>query len=728
MTRQRHKISVAAGAVLTLVFTGFGQAEPAIETFDCPEIIENMIDASEPLQWQAQVPFLIAHADTVELPNGNNIMTADERTADIVRADVFEAANGDGVVGCVLIAVRFHDPGSAGGEGRTVSSARDTQPSRIGREFLPILLMRRFDTDSEHTAALNSWRDDRFNIELVAGDDPDTEEIEPDELDVTIRGAPVPFGAYLVNNIRYLDQNLRPGRTRPRADQFMVQMLPSDLPSFLADQLGVPEGRYVAEMAVVICGPGPCNDLLPESGAAYSLPQNGRIEIVPFEESAQPAEPPMREPAPVNGQITFTINEQQGELDSARIACLLDALGAEVRLDPAHQCETRILDVGANSTLVIDGPTNWRLEQRRPPEPRQIAVTLPNTVEARTCAMDVTIFDGAGVVMGEVALNPPADGTARGATFTGIWPDNFLSSMMGEVTLSLRPFNEAGCGGPARELTVPLAEVISVSLLLEGTVESALEIAHISAFQSADLMVDFALDTALQDLLADQILAASSMAHVHLDQSIGAAPSPISAAVFGRIGADGRPTTTAFTAAELAPLSGLAQIVYEGFERVGFIHSAPNQRGDIERSIAQLAREAEARGATALHVNLFGPVLSRATVDRNAVCEDLRLDQELLLRDLPIPTSVAAYPLLAMEANEAYNLSALAPLALPSGAERLPSGLMRCLNTGSDVMILPYFNEAWRSPRDLPARYATAIGDHLATTLIAKVAELEDRP
>lgn len=782
MQCERHVISVAIGAIMTLASTSLGQAEiPRIDDFNCPEIIIQMMGEPERLQWQSPSPelFLIAHSEQVVLPAGNDIMNADEHGAGKVREDVFEAANNDGVVGCALIAVRFIDPLNAQREVRTISQNRNTEPG-TGREFLPILLMRRFNTPADHDYALTRWQTDDFNIELLAGDDPDTPEVEPRDLYLTEAGAPVPFGPYLVNSIEYLGEDLRLRQTGTRALQFVVQDLSSDQSRYLATFLDLPSDRRLADMAVVICSPDPCNDLLPASGASPSLSQpidapavtipmsgNGGVAVagsqlvfeanaetqpsemytapagsqMAFEANAetepneiykappaQRSEPPAPDPASTSTemQINLTlVDGEQGQLDAADIACLLDALGTEVRRDPEHACREEIISSGAASTLVIEGPTNWRLELRRRPEPSQINVTLPNTVEALTCGLDVVIRDGTSGDGVKVALDPPDDGKARGATFVGRWPHGLKTGDMDEVTLLLRPISDVGCGGPARELTVPVTEVINVSLLPDGTTGSTMEIAHIMAFQAADLAMDFQLDTRLQDYLSDQILAATSMAHVHLDQSIGTASSLISAAIFGRIGADGRPITATFTAAELEPSSILAQTVYSGFEQVGFTHSASTQPGYLERSIHQLAQEAEARGATALHVNLFGPVLSRTTVDPNAVCEDVRLTQELTLRDLPIHTSVAAYPLVGMESDEEFDVSDLIPLSLPSGAERLPSGLMRCRNTGPDLTILPYFIEAWRSPRDLPARYTSAIGDQLATALIATVAELE---
>lgn len=827
MTRQSQSSLLVTSVILIMASTGILKASPSLYGYNCTKILQLIEDTPTPSN-EPEL-YLIARSHDVVLPEGNDIMDAIEDSAENVLEGVIVPENGNGVVGCALIAVGFRDPSKAGGNWRSISDNAYTQPKGDGRELLPIILMRRFNEEAFHDYYLGTWENNKFNIGLLARDDPATEEKEPAELGLTEPGVSVPFKPYLLWNIMYLGTDYWLKDTEKTEKQFKVISL-NQVAREEFTELFVPIDSEISDKAVIICGSEICDDLWPTNGAASRWSQNSSdtTTYLPANENsvaetsdgntileAQIAEGPgdplsssivlstSRPPVPrseadeeegdtvfefkpqtesveiglvtdsqfegtlsaasggaVENEVVTEPGDQQsisspplntssseetaptqvamqinltvvggdsGELNDIYIACLLEALGAQIGNDLEYQCGEMVRNADPEPLLILDEPTNWRLELRAPSQPRQIIVTLPMTVQAQTCVIDVKILNESGDVETIIPLEGPADLSIRGAMFKGSWPENSMPQKR-EVTISLEPHPNARCGGPARTLTVPAAEVIEVALLPAGTTLPALEIAHITAFQSKDLITDFDLDIQLQDLLSDQILAATAMAHVHLGRSVGTGNSLISAGVFGRIGSDGRLSKATFTAAELEPISNLTQTVYQGYEKVGFSHTASSNQYVIMRSIIQLAREAEARGATALHVNLFGPVLTRSTMsktDLNTICDDLRLTQELELRDLPIPTTVTAFPLVAKSPEDRFDIANLVPTALPSGAERMPSGLMRCIETEPKVAILPYFVETWRSPRDLPGRYATTIGNYLAAALISKVAELE---
>lgn len=748
-------------------------AQQVVE-FNCADAMERIMGGAEGLV-SVPGPFVIPDSEETVWGDPDDPVSVQETAAGAVGRGSVLIEDGTALVGCTLIAAVFEDWDAR--EARIISTDSEALRARVGAEFLPILLLRRFEGETrqqDFDAAFAQWQDLGYAIQLQPTDHDETPSDDVVTYGVSQPGDALQIGPHLFARITFLGDppdGWVGNRPRPSLDQYVSRPITAASEEYFESLLQVPGNRSVIRQGTVICAGATCGEILTLAELS-GIDGGANIEVAPpleaetitdapftpasptFETDAPdgalaegdttpeaefvPAEPPVEvltivgpvpevvepaaPPAPAGIRLSAE-NLGENVLSERAIACTLQAIGARIDMVDHGPCDPRQAALIEDMTLSIDAPLEWSLRATPPARIGEIVVTLPPSVDGTQCVLDVLVREN-GVTTATLALEQDFAAVGAGAQFRAAWPERSASLDPVEVTLS--PVDAAGCGGPARRVILEPAPTLEVSLV-DG-VRDILEVVHLSAFQSATLDFELALDIELQDALAQGVITALASAHVQLGLAVPDASAAMSPITFGRIARDGDPImvsvpTDVFYAPGSAVETVLARVQQAG---VGFEHSARRNPNDLRRTLTDLAEDAADRGVTRLHVNLFGPVAPRQTTSAQDICNDTRIVSEVVGLDTAIPVDLSVYTLVPVAEGTDYLLADLVPLSLPSGAEQLPSGLMRCLGAPEGVQFFPFFEEAWRSRQDLPARYSLAVGAHVAPTLIDAIRDMEE--
>ncbi|MGR3466868.1 MAG: hypothetical protein ACU0CI_03240 [Shimia sp.] len=393
------------------------------------------------------------------------------------------------------------------------------------------------------------------------------------------------------------------------------------------------------------------------------------------------------------------------------LACILDALGAEVFTTPPD-CpgEAAQALAGLNALIEVAPDGRWIITPGAREAVARVVVTLPEGASAQTCILRIAGGTGA------VAMEPVA-----GAT-----PPRFTADVgglplteRGQARFRIETPTPGACGAPGRAIARPVAPEIVVALQEDALPRWA--VVHLLAPHALDIAETLGPAPQTARAYAAALVDAVEGAHVRLHAATTQRPTTLSRAQV--IALDGRASDTprlslSFEALRQAPGARFATLDAAARGTGGQARPVLS-RDDLAARLSAQRAAASAAGETGVAVVLLGRIEAGTLADACAA-PSLRAAMRDVATGPGAELRVAAFPLLRLS-TDTLTLPEGARVIAPSRALGLgggggAGGLYAC-PAAEGVQVFPFVVEPWRPARDVVARYGAAVSDQLADYL-----------
>jgi len=715
-----HRFPLIRAGVLFCFLTSSAAAQSSLpDLFDCPEFLdETNIGAPEAAVAQrlpgmperrlllpAGAPF-----DLNWLPSLlEDLPPRDELVYKLGLYTVTEPAGA--AVGCLLFLAQFNYRVSP----PIVLDYQDGRGSTGGMAVearLPILMVGRFENDLQFSQQLDDWfSNSDFGIRFPAIDRPD------DTWSLSMQ--------YFDGSVflpEFDGMEAQPGQG------LVVSM--DDPPDWFRNWLA--DNSIDARDLLVFCSPDPCETLLADpAGSTESELLESEADAIEGELGTVSSIDTERElPDFASYDVALQVVGVDGQPDLGATAvlptigpleCLLYAMAPDVFIEPPSlsNCneggQRNIRDFEA--AVRVTSPGRWQLVERGAiVTPTSVRVSLPEGQDTNLCTMSVGFFSAVDGARFELLLTPGNAGFV--AEFPAAEPPMVNN---GQVELELLPSDVSACGGPARIVTVNVAEVLEVNLAA-GPADFRMAV-HLALPMAGRRESELGLGPSWNNEFGEALLDAVGAAHVRLSATEADRPWALRLAAFGVIASTGS-IETIVDLPSAALRTNPLQRFGDPATRIGAdVLGRGSTRFDsatLGRAIDEAVRSANEIDVDHLTITLIAPILESSEMLAASPCgesplTEISLDNVAPSRDLLV--DIVAFPIIGLGDRDRIDGTNLVPIAGQS-AEAL-GGLYRCMGSPNNVSIYPFFVEPWRGPMDILPRYATALSDQLYLTLLS---------
>lgn len=731
LTQKQAAAILHNGCILVLVaFCGMGAKAQAEElSFNCLDLMISAGIAEKPQQLTEESYFTLVAPDSFDVLGTdpvNPIELLISRSTPIYEtSDIARGQDPQFEMICYLIILEFELKVD-----RFSLKIEDANGQDLG-ERLPVLVVMSEETDDDLRSSRERWTANSFNISATFGGFQDgRREVRPGDFG-NLRAFVNPVWDY--TSIRMIGLK----NTSAGVSDFLRKNAPS------------------AEKILVMCGFGPCN----EAPALQQVPATDHEETAlgnssrgsdagqlasgdnPTPEQMNQRQvdaavaQPLRTTTDLEPQYTseltpktfeggFTYIQRDGTETAApfdnidRLECILLALAPELFTGPIPPCDSLAFNaLGQTNALLQLGPQNQIqvVAEARYPDLELVQATLPHGVDGLTCQLLLAYDTRDGQTI-QMPMEP----------ITGSEPAAFATELAipplrdgVSVSLSIRPLDPTACGVDDKNLRVPSARTIDISL---GNENSTTAILHLLLPRATQMAEDLALGEAERQQFVQSLINAVRGAHSqHSVRSADHIWSLTQASLIS-LTDTGSPNPILTLDSEDLRNGSPNAFLRVGPDTINSIADTSPQvtAGTLSELLTAAGTElSQNDGADRLVVTMIAPLSGRSAIALIDPCTD-PIFQQLsgdLATSAMIDTEVFVFPIVRMQEGDRVDITRLQPINPDTVSPTLPSGLYQCVDSPNSVTILPYYFEPWRDPVEFAPRFATSLSSRLMTVL-----------